>query len=59
VRDHERLSQHREAHLVWTSITLMTRRLTQPLDGGLYVLDGETLKKRMHGTVDPRTSRST
>lgn len=44
MRDHERLSQHREAHLVWTSITLMTRRLTRPLDGGLYVLDGETLK---------------
>ncbi|KOG51292.1 transposase [Streptomyces griseoflavus] len=31
VRDYERLPQHSEAHLAWTSITLMTRRLTRPL----------------------------
>ncbi|MGY5137145.1 hypothetical protein ACWGJW_32960 [Streptomyces nigrescens] len=32
VRDHERLSQHSEAHLAWpliTLIALMTRRLTR------------------------------
>ncbi|WP_368661737.1 IS5 family transposase [Streptomyces sp. NA02950] len=30
VRDYERLISHSEAHITWTTITLMTRRLTQP-----------------------------
>ncbi|MGW6791605.1 IS5 family transposase [Streptomyces chartreusis] len=30
VRDYERLISHSEAHLTWTFITLMTRRLTRP-----------------------------
>jgi len=30
-RDYERLPQHSEAHLAWTSITLMARRLTRPV----------------------------
>ncbi|GGZ44694.1 DDE transposase [Streptomyces poonensis] len=30
-RDYERLPQHSEAHLAWTTITLMTRRLTKPV----------------------------
>ncbi|MFJ8391142.1 transposase [Streptomyces sp. NPDC094438] len=30
VRDYERLISHSEAHLTWTFITLMARRLTQP-----------------------------
>ncbi|MFK0181839.1 hypothetical protein ACIQVR_38495 [Streptomyces xanthochromogenes] len=30
VRDYERLISHSEAHLTWTVITLMVRRLTQP-----------------------------
>jgi transposase len=29
VRDHERLPSHSEAHINWTAITLMTRRLTR------------------------------
>ncbi|MGW9433723.1 IS5-like element IS4811 family transposase, partial [Streptomyces decoyicus] len=29
VRDHERLTQHSEAHLTWALITLMSRRLTR------------------------------
>lgn len=29
VRDYERLISHSEAHLTWTFITLMARRLTQ------------------------------
>ncbi|WP_412752070.1 hypothetical protein [Krasilnikovia sp. M28-CT-15] len=28
-RDHERLPEHAEAHLLWSAITLMTRRLTR------------------------------
>ncbi|MDT0485247.1 IS5 family transposase [Streptomyces doebereineriae] len=31
VRDYERLPQHSEAHISWTLITLMTRRLTKSL----------------------------
>ncbi|MEV0281283.1 transposase [Streptomyces sp. NPDC050610] len=30
VRDYERLISHSEAHLAWTTITLMVRRLTRP-----------------------------
>lgn len=30
VRDYERLISHSEAHITWTFITLMTRRLTKP-----------------------------
>nr|WP_160502027.1 transposase [Streptomyces sp. BA2] len=30
VRDYERLMSHSEAHITWTFITLMTRRLTRP-----------------------------
>jgi transposase len=30
VRDHERLMAHSEAHINWTAITLMTRRLSRP-----------------------------
>ncbi|MFE9009504.1 hypothetical protein ACFYOY_46855 [Streptomyces sp. NPDC007875] len=30
VRDYERLISHSEAHLTWTSVTLMVRRLTRP-----------------------------
>ncbi|WP_327359740.1 IS5 family transposase [Streptomyces sp. NBC_01304] len=30
VRDYERLISHSEAHLTWTFVTLMVRRLTQP-----------------------------
>ncbi|MFI6663261.1 hypothetical protein ACIBL8_48260 [Streptomyces sp. NPDC050523] len=30
VRDYERLIAHSEAHLTWTFITLMVRRLTRP-----------------------------
>ncbi|MEU9370274.1 hypothetical protein AB0D71_37520 [Streptomyces avermitilis] len=30
VRDYERLISHSEAHLTWTTITLMARRLTRP-----------------------------
>lgn len=30
VRDYERLISHSEAHITWTFITLMVRRLTQP-----------------------------
>lgn len=30
VWDYERLISHSEAHLTWTFITLMTRRLTRP-----------------------------
>ncbi|MFZ3566781.1 IS5 family transposase [Streptomyces sp. BH097] len=30
VRDYERLISHSEAHITWTTITLMTRRLTRP-----------------------------
>ncbi|MFE6519900.1 transposase [Streptomyces sp. NPDC057748] len=30
VRDYERLISHREAHITWTFITLMVRRLTGP-----------------------------
>ncbi|MEU7158844.1 transposase [Streptomyces chrestomyceticus] len=30
VRDYERLISHSEAHLTWTMITLMVRRLTRP-----------------------------
>nr|WP_262705980.1 hypothetical protein [Streptomyces sp. NEAU-383] len=30
VRDYERLISHSEAHITWTFITLMVRRLTRP-----------------------------
>ncbi|MEU4498761.1 hypothetical protein AB0F96_36315 [Streptomyces sp. NPDC023998] len=30
-RDYERLIQHSEAHIAWSTITLMTRRLTKPV----------------------------
>jgi hypothetical protein len=30
-RDYEALPQHSEAHLAWTVVTLMTRRLTKPV----------------------------
>ncbi|QJT06334.1 transposase [Streptomyces asoensis] len=30
VRDYQRLISHSEAHITWTSITLMVRRLTRP-----------------------------
>ncbi|MBL1120661.1 transposase [Streptomyces sp. 110] len=30
VRDYERLISHSEAHIIWTFITIMTRRLTRP-----------------------------
>ncbi|MFI6273752.1 DUF6192 family protein [Streptomyces sp. NPDC050988] len=30
VRDYERLISHSETHIIWTFITLMTRRLTRP-----------------------------
>ncbi|MEU1854231.1 hypothetical protein ABZ499_34555 [Streptomyces sp. NPDC019990] len=30
VRDYERLVSHSEAHITWTFITLMVRRLTRP-----------------------------
>jgi transposase len=29
VRDHERLPEHSEAHINWTAVTLMARRLTR------------------------------
>ncbi|MFJ9605913.1 hypothetical protein ACIRS1_06085 [Kitasatospora sp. NPDC101176] len=32
-RDYERTTSHAEAHLTWTSIALMTRRLTRPVPG--------------------------
>lgn len=30
MRDYERLVSHSEAHITWTFITLMVRRLTRP-----------------------------
>jgi hypothetical protein len=34
VRDYERLPAHHEAYVYWAMITVMTRRLAQPVPSG-------------------------